>query len=190
MGIRSSGVSTNSPIMIEPGNWTAREWTFGRNAGLFSPILERLRGTPLRAEELVRMSAADSLAFRIGTRWSLQEHLGHLADLHDLDDRRLTEFLHRVETLSAADMSNSATEEAQHNALPIAAVLERLRTTRQILVQRLESLSLEEAQRASVHPRLAQRMTIVDWMFFVAEHDDHHLAHARIAALMASARGR
>jgi hypothetical protein len=25
-------------------------------------------------------------------------------------------------------------------------------------------------------------MTVVDWMFFVAEHDDHHLAHARAAA--------
>ena len=177
-------------MTIAPGSWTAREWTFGRSAGLFSPILERLRGTPSRAEELVGMSAADSLAVRTGTKWSLQEHLGHLSDLHDLDDRRLTEFLHRVEILSAADMSNAATEQAQHNALPIAAVMDRLRTTRGALVQRLESLSLAEAQCVSVHPRLAQRMTIVDWMFFVAEHDDHHLALARIAALTASARGR
>ncbi|MFN8372037.1 MAG: hypothetical protein U0694_04075 [Anaerolineae bacterium] len=30
--------------------------------------------------------------------------------------------------------------------------------------------------RASKHPRLLQPMTLVDHIYFVAEHDDHHLA--------------
>jgi hypothetical protein len=31
--------------------------------------------------------------------------------------------------------------------------------------------------RASLHPRLKTPMRLVDHLYFVAEHDDHHLAH-------------
>jgi hypothetical protein len=162
--------------------WTTRSWTFGREPGLFPPILERLRGTPARAEELIRTLPADRLTARTSGKWSAQEHLGHLTDLHELDERRLSEFLENVEVLTAADMSNAATEQAQHNRAPVDAILERLRAGRLGLVQRLEAMTTEQLRCASVHPRLNQRMTVVDWMFFVAEHDDHHLAHARQAA--------
>jgi uncharacterized damage-inducible protein DinB len=30
--------------------------------------------------------------------------------------------------------------------------------------------------RTAFHPRLRQLMTVADLLFFVAEHDDHHLA--------------
>jgi hypothetical protein len=37
----------------------------------------------------------------------------------------------------------------------------------------------DEAGLASEHPRLRRPLRLVDWLYFLAEHDDHHLAKAR-----------
>jgi hypothetical protein len=47
------------------------------------------------------------------------------------------------------------------------------------LVRRLETLSEEQIARTSLHPRLKVQMRLVDWLSFMCEHDDHHLAHIR-----------
>jgi hypothetical protein len=49
----------------------------------------------------------------------------------------------------------------------------------------LLSLTDEQLERAALHPRLKTPMRIVDLAYFVAEHDDHHLA--RVRELMQSA---
>jgi uncharacterized damage-inducible protein DinB len=43
-------------------------------------------------------------------------------------------------------------------------------------VERAEALGPADLGHAALHPRLGQPMTVVDHLFFVAEHDDHHLA--------------
>jgi DinB superfamily len=82
---------------------------------------------------------------------------------------------------SAADSENRVTESADHRAAPIAKILNRLRDGREGLVFRLEGLTEDEVVRAAFHPRLQQLMSLVDWLYFLAEHDDHHLALARSA---------
>jgi hypothetical protein len=168
--------------MLEPAAWISRTWTFGIAVDLFSQVLERLRGTPPRAEELVRSLPGSILSKRRDGAWSVHEHLGHLSDMNALDDKRVTEFLEGATALSAADMTNQATELARHNDRSVHAILERLRSGRQELVARLEVFPADLRQHVALHPRLRQPMTIVDWMYFVAEHDDHHLAYARHAA--------
>jgi hypothetical protein len=37
-------------------------------------------------------------------------------------------------------------------------------------------LTDEDLDKSSLHPRLMKPMKIIDLAFFVAEHDDHHLA--------------
>ena len=172
--------------MIAPPVWTSRTWKLDLPLDLFAPVLERLQGAPARAEELVRSLPAGILALRRDGAWSVQEHLGHLADLAALDDTRVSEFLARADILSAADMTNAATENARHNSVPVWDILQRLRTSRLALVQRLETYTDATVEHRSQHPRLKQRMSVVDWMFFVAEHDDHHLAHARYTARVLS----
>ena len=176
-------------IMIAPPVWTSRAWKLDLPGHLFAPVLERLRGTPGRAEELVRSLPAGILAVRRDGAWSVLEHLGHLVDLAGLDDTRVSEFVARADFLSAADMTNSATERAQHNSAPVSDILQRLRTSRLALVQRLETFTDATIEHRSLHPRLKQPMSVVDWMFFVAEHDDHHLAHARYTAVELIRRG-
>jgi hypothetical protein len=167
--------------MIPQIRWFDRKFVFNQPVGIFPLVLERLRYTPARAKELVAGCSEDALACRVNNKWSAKEHLGHLADLQPLDDRRLTEFLQNAPVLSAADSENRVTESADHRAAPIAKILNRLRDGREGLVFRLEGLTEDEVVRAALHPRLQQLMSLVDWLYFLAEHDDHHLALARSA---------
>ncbi len=163
--------------MIDMIRWTDRTFDHRWPVRLLPVIVERLRGTPIRAAALLG-EADDARRREQRGGWSAQEHIGHLDDLHELDLLRLNEFLSGARVLSAADMTNRATYEARHNATPTAELLDRLRTRREDFVRRLEPLTEEEADRAADHPRLHRPLRLVDWLYFVAEHDDHHLAQA------------
>lgn len=50
------------------------------------------------------------------------------------------------------------------------------------LVARIEAADPGLHERRALHPRLNQRIRLLDLMVFAAEHDDHHLA--RISELL------
>ena len=167
--------------MITPMRWFDRSFTFDLPLTVFPAVIERLRGTPARAAELVAGAPAQVLTRRVNGKWSVQEHIAHLSDLGILDDKRLADFLAGASDLSVADLQNRATETADHNRQPIVAVLERLRTGRMDLVRRMDALTEDVVGRIAIHPRLKQPMRLMDWAIFVADHDDHHLAHVHQA---------
>ncbi|MCH9650058.1 MAG: DinB family protein [Deltaproteobacteria bacterium] len=157
--------------------WFEREFVLGTPFESFPEILERLRGTPARLEERVSQVPSKDLTRRYGERWSIQEHVGHLADLEPLWRGRVEDLLGGQEELRHADLENTATWQAEHNKAQSEVVLAEFRSQRAELMERLESLSEESLRTATaLHPRLRQPMSIVDLCFFVAEHDDHHLA--------------
>ena len=168
-------------MTMEPESWTGRTWSFGLPARRLASVLERVRGTPARAEELVARVPEEALSARVGSRWSAKEHIAHLDDLHELDETRLAEFASGAEALTAADMKNTRTETARHNETGMRDVTTRFRSHRAELVEKLESLSEDTHDVYCMHPRLGQRLRLVDWVYFVAEHDDHHLVLARRA---------
>ncbi len=139
-------------------------------------MIERVRGTPARLEDLVKGLAPDTLTSQVDGRWSMQENAGHLLDLENLVSQRLDEYLAGNSALHAADMSNRKTYEASHNEVSVNSILTAFRTARHELVDRLESLDGEIFARSALHPRLNIQMRLVDMLFFQAEHDDFHLA--------------
>jgi uncharacterized damage-inducible protein DinB len=157
--------------------WVEREFDFNQPVGVFPCILERLRGTPARLEELTRSLSPRLLtaASREGA-WSIQEHAGHLIDLDELHEGRLEDYALRLATLRAADMTNRKTFEANHNSAQLEDLLAAFRAARLSFIQRLEALSEDEVAVSSLHPRLQKPMRVIDMAYFVAEHDDHHLA--------------
>ena len=165
--------------MMKPVAWTARNFSFDRPVGTFSEVLKRLRGTPTRPAELVHGYSDETLGRRPKAKSSAKEHLGQLTDLATLDEQRRKEFVSGTAVLSAADMSNRATETAGHNQTPITAILTNLRSRRSAWVSKLDSVTEADVARIALHPRLPQTMRLVDWAYFVAEHDDHHLAAVR-----------
>jgi hypothetical protein len=166
--------------MIPLARWTTRTFTHEIPIDLYPAVLERLRGTAARASAIVAPFADPLRRWQPDpTSWSAQQHIGHLDDLHDLDMKRLQDFVSGAAILSAADMTNRRTYEANHNLTPTDVLIERLRVHRDELTRRLEELDAAQAAHSALHPRLQRPMRVIDWMYFVAEHDDHHLARAR-----------
>ena len=157
--------------------WFERKFEFSFPVEQYPNLCIRLRGTPARLEEILRGSSQERLIKKPQNKWSAQEHAGHLLDLEPLWMARVEDFLAGGDTLTAADLSNRKTHNANHNARPLADILADFRKARLRLVTRVAEVRPELFSRSMLHPRLKQPMRLVDHLYFVAEHDDHHLAN-------------
>ena len=165
--------------MNQPPIWFERKFDFTFPAELHPNLCARLRGAPARLEEMVRAAAPDILIKKTGEngKWSAQEHAGHLLDLEPLWIARIGDYVTGSSQLTVADLSNRNTDEAQYNQRPIDEILAQFRNARSRLVSSAEKIDPAIFARAIPHPRLKTPMRLVDHLYFVAEHDDHHLAH-------------
>lgn len=162
--------------MVDRTEWIRRQFTFELPLGMYGNVVERVRGTPARLEDLTRGLSPEILTRRDGDKWSIQEQAGHLLDLEELGMNRLDDFEAGREALVAADMTNQKTHEADHNANSIQNILSDFRRERMAFVARLDSYDEAFVSRTAVHPRLKTPIRVIDLAFFIAEHDDHHLA--------------
>lgn len=169
-------------MIISPGKWFERKFTLGLPPEYLQPLIERLRGTPARLEERLQNVPRERLLYKPESSWSIQEHVGHLGDLEELWLGRIDDFRKGVIELRAADLENRKTREAKHNYRKLWELLEEFREWRLDLVTAIEDGEPDLLKCTALHPRLQQPMSIVDHAFFVAEHDDHHLA--AISALL------
>ncbi len=155
--------------------WTERKFDSIHDNGLLPGIIERLEGTPARL--YYKAGKLDNAIVTTDeTRWSVKKEIGHLTDLEPLWLKRVDELINGLPVLSAADMSNAITEQAMHDHQTYEQLLVGFFAARMKLVGKLKSLSEEDLSKASLHPRLQMPMRIIDLAYFVAEHDDHHLA--------------
>src|SRR5207249_8041157 len=99
-----------------------------------------------RLDEMLNSYPVSILTARIGEDWSIQEHVGHLSDLEELHEGRLDDYEANAQVLSAADLQNRKTYEANHNAGSPRDLLARFRTVRLAFVRRLEDM--DEVQSA------------------------------------------
>lgn len=162
--------------MVDRIEWFKRQFSFELPVWMYGNVLERVRGTPARLEDLVRGLPAEILTRRDGDRWSIQEQAGHLLDLEPLGMTRLDDYEEGRDVLHAADTSNRRTHEADHNAAAIEDILAAFRRERMEFVARLDAYDEAFIQRTALHPRLSTHIRPIDLAFFIAEHDDHHLA--------------
>ncbi len=161
-----------------PGKWPwfERHFTFDFPVQKYPDIIERLRGTPARAELLTRDLSPDVLTRREADTWSIQENVGHLADVEPLWLGRIDDMLSGAAVMREADLTNAKTFAADHHGRPLADVLATVHKVRRELIEKLESLTDLQWAKSSLHPRTKIQMRIVDLCVFVAEHDDYHLA--------------
>ena len=162
---------------MEMLKWFERTFTFDLPKEMYPNVVERLRGTPARVEGIVAGGSQAMLTRRDGAQWSIQEHLGHLLDLEPLWIGRMDDLLQGKDRLREADLTNRKTHEADHHAAGLGSLLVSFREVRAAFVHRLDRLDESSIERTALHPRLEQPMRLLDLLFFVAEHDDHHLAH-------------
>jgi uncharacterized damage-inducible protein DinB len=125
---------------------------------------------------MLREKPAEALVWKPEGKWSVQEHAGHLLDLESLWLARVSDFAKGAVELTATDLANTKTHEANHNARKIGEILQEFRRARIATVERLEGFEAKAFGKTALHPRLKQPLRLVDHLYFVAEHDDHHLA--------------
>ena len=159
--------------------WFERKFEFSFSLELLPNLRARLRGTPARLEEALRGRVSEMLTAKPQGKWSAQEHAGHLLDLETLWLARLEDYVATRGELTPADLTNRKTDEANHNARPLEEVLAQFRSARTTLLMRIDELDASLFARTLPHPRLKTPMRLVDHLYFVAEHDDHHLARIR-----------
>jgi DinB superfamily len=168
--------------MSQIPNWFERKFEFSFPAELYPNLCVRLRGTPARLEEIVRAYPRERLVHKPAEKWSAQEHAGHLLDLEPLWMARVDDYLAGAVELTTADLSNRKTHEAAHNRRRVEEILVEFRNARLRLVDRVGGIEASLFARSIPHPRLKKPFRLVDHLYFVAEHDDHHLA--RIGELL------
>ncbi|HJT75312.1 MAG TPA: DinB family protein [Chitinophaga sp.] len=159
--------------------WFKRTFPAIEDNGLLPSIIERLSGTPARVEEMIGTLDPDLLTLKQDGKWSIKEEIGHLGDLEPLWSGRIDDLVNGGTDLRAADLTNQTTHTADHNSAKTVTLLQRFREQRKAFVNKLLALTDEQLERSALHPRLKTPMRIIDLAYFVAEHDDHHLARAR-----------
>jgi uncharacterized damage-inducible protein DinB len=162
--------------MSQVPNWFERKFEFSFPVELHPNLSARLRGTPARLEEELRGRPREILIRRVQEKWSAQEHAGHLLDLEPLWLARVGDYVAGSSELTVADLQNRKTHEANHNERPLEQILSEFRAAREKLLKRVDELDASLFSRSIPHPRLKTPMRLVDHLYFVAEHDDHHLA--------------
>jgi uncharacterized damage-inducible protein DinB len=162
--------------MSERMIWFERQFTLDLPLWMYPNVVERVRGTPARLEDRLLSLPRELLTQRTGNQWSIQEQAGHLLDLGTLDLGRLDDYEAGREALRPADPGNRQTYEADHNANSIERILAEFRAERGEFVRRLDEHDAAFIARTALHPRLNLPMRVIDLIYFIAEHDDHHLA--------------
>ncbi len=168
--------SVSAEFMSHVPIWFDRKFEFSFPVELRPNLCARLRGTPSRLEEALRGHSHKILIRKAEGKWSAQEHAGHLLDLEPLWLTRVGDYVAGSAQLTVADLKNRKTDEANHNARPLEPMLSEFRAARAGLLKQVDELDASLFARTIPHPRLKTPMRLVDHLYFVAEHDDHHLA--------------
>jgi uncharacterized damage-inducible protein DinB len=162
--------------MVPRQPWFERRFSFDFPVSAAAGLVERLRGTPARLADRLKGIARPQLTARRGEEWSIQENVGHLWDLEPLWLGRIEDIAVGRLTLQEADLGNRRTWAAHHNDRELDELLDGFTAARQLLVRQVDAADEADWLRSARHPRLEISMRLLDLAYFVAEHDDHHLA--------------
>lgn len=161
--------------------WIERSFNSDFSTGLFPVIFSRLEGTIFRLHHLLA-NADDEQSSRSKEGWSVKQQVGHLYDLEELWWQRLQDFQQGKEYMTVADLTNTKTHIANHNETHLEVLANRFLVERQKMLELIYPFDKTELSQTAIHPRLQQPMRLIDFLYFIAEHDDHHLA--AISALL------
>jgi hypothetical protein len=107
-------------------------------------------------------------------KWSATDNLAHLGRYHEVFAERLSRILAEEAPEFARYRADDDEEFAAWRAMPLDAMLERVRALRRTLTTRVEALTTDELDRVGVHPAFG-RMRLRLWIEFFLMHEGHHL---------------
>ena len=159
--------------------WFDRKFDLSFDTDKFAAIYTRLAHAPDMVKQIVVHLPEETLLYKPEGKWSIKEQIGHLSVLEPIWRIRFQDIREEKPRLTPADLDNRATTEAGFNAYTLGALLEKFTAERKATLSLLDSIDPLDITKTSLHPRLQQPMRIIDLAYFVAEHDDHHMACIR-----------
>ena len=163
--------------MINRQPWFERRFSFDLPVSAAAGIIERLRGTPARVQARLSHIPHAQLTHQPGPHaWSIQENAGHLDDLESMWMTRVNDLAIGQMAMAPGDLENKRTFAAHHNEHPLADIVQRFAVARAELVGQLEGADEADWLRSAMNPQIQKPMRLLDLAFYIAEHDDHHLA--------------
>ncbi|MBO9676297.1 MAG: DinB family protein [Sphingobacteriaceae bacterium] len=157
------------------GKWFDRKFDTNIDIVQFEDVLNRMEHFPAALNQLLETCPKKITTIKTDGKWSVNENVGHLILLEDLWRRRFQDIKDGKQDMSPADLNNTATDQANFNELALDELIKSLRDERAKTIALLQGISKEDLLKKSIHPRLNQPMNIVDLMYFVAGHDEHHM---------------
>jgi uncharacterized damage-inducible protein DinB len=161
---------------MQQPKWFEREFDLSFGAERYAAMYHQLAGAPERLQQAVAGLREEVLVAKPGGKWSIKEQAAHLFVMEPLWRVRFQDIMDQKPTLTVADLNNTATTEGGFNAVAIAELLARFAAERQETMRLLDQIDALDLKKTSLHPRLKQPMRVIDLAYFVAEHDDHHIA--------------
>lgn len=151
--------------------WFERAMVFNKTPELLPYFIERLSGTSARIKQKVNGISDEILRHPPQGKWSIKQHIGHLADVDEIANKRIDEMVQGISPMSPAVFE----PKRDYNNMPVTELIALFEQTRNGNIQKYLALSFDELKRSSIHPRLKVPMSPADLAWFDAEHDDHHL---------------
>ena len=150
--------------------WFERKFSFGLPKEMLPYYLDRLAGTIARIEKKVLDKPDAILSTQLNGKWSVKQHIGHLAEVDEVANIRIRE-IGDGESI----MSPAVFEPRDYNPWTIQRVVSNFQSARLKNLEAYKAIPESGLLKSALHPRLKSIMTPVDLAWFDAEHDDHHL---------------
>ena len=155
--------------------WFDRQFDSNTSLEYFDEFLQRLEHFPAVLHQLLKNCPKEVSTYKMEDKWSINENIGHLILLEGLWRIRFRDIKEGKPDMSPTDLNNTATDESSFNNMLFEELIKNLASERHKTIAMLQKMSEEDLLKTSMHPRLHQPMNIIDLMYFVAEHDLHHL---------------
>src|ERR1700744_366466 len=108
---------------METKKWFERKFDFDFGPDHYAAIYMQLKQAPDLLGEVVSALSEDVLNHKPANGWSIKEHTGHLSVMEPIWRVRFHDIQDSKPVLSAADLTNRATTEANFNDLSIGVLL-------------------------------------------------------------------
>lgn len=165
--------------MTDNIKWFDRQFDFSRVTEDSEALIDRLRETEPMLRIIVADMSDELLNIQPEQKWSVKEHVGHLTTLEPLWQARIVDIVQGKPVLTPADLDNRATFEASFNRFTVNELIDDFKQVRSHTLQQLASINIADIVSQSLHPRMQQHLSLRDHLYFVAEHDLHHIKHIR-----------
>lgn len=161
---------------MNTSKWFDRQFDFSFGTDQYADVYKRLQQAPAILQQVIDNAPEAALVLQPDGKWSIKEHTGHLSVMEPIWRVRFEDIQQQKPVLTTADLTNSATSNAGFNNYSITALLERFVEERRATLATLDRMDVRNESLTSMHPRLQRPMRMIDLAYFVAEHDDHHIA--------------